>query len=160
MKAVLNRRIICLQALFVSTGLVFAIATILFLIAHFESPDEYFSSFSGSVWDIIAALTPIFTGLMALIYLVPMFIGFTLSKFSAQLFEFLSFISRASIYFPLAPGIILLAVYLACAMVFDSNLLLPASANLEDICAYIFTILLYVAAILMFISFKLSRKLR
>ena len=160
MKALLNRRIVCLQTLFIFTGLLFLAATILYCISKADKLGTYYSNFTGSLWNTIGALVPILTGAMALIYLAPMFIGFILSKFSARMFEFLSFMSRAFLYFPLAPGIIMLAVYLACAIVFDKELLLPSSANPADICFYIFIILLYIIAVLMFISFKLSRKLR
>ncbi len=160
MKARLNRSIVRLQSLFVLIGLSFAAATVMYLVAYIHKMGEYFSGFFDSLWNALGALTPILTGLMAVIYLVPMSIGFVLSKISAQMFEFLAFMSRAFMYFPLAPGIILLAVYLACALVFNTELLHPASANLEDICSFVFIILLYLSAILMFFAFKISGKLR
>ena len=160
MKARLNRSIVRLQALFVLIGLSFAASTVMYLVAHHHEMGEYFSGFLHSPWNALGALTPIFTGAMAVIYLVPMFIGFVLSKVSAQMFEFLAFMSRVFMYFPLAPGIILLAVYLACALVFNTELLQPASANLEDICAYIFIILLYLSATLMLFAYKIAGKLR
>ena len=160
MKARLNRSIVRLQMLFVLIGLTFLAATVMYLVAYSHKMGEYFSDFTGSIWSALGALTPILTGAMALIYLAPMLIGFVFSKVSAQMFEFLAFMSRAFLYFPLAPGIILLAVYLACALVFNTELLLPASAELSDICSYIFIILLYLAAILMFFAYKIAGKLR
>ena len=160
MKARLNRSIVRLQMLFFLIGLSFAAATVMYLVANEHKMSEYFSGFFNSPWNALGALTPIFTGAMAALYLIPMFIGFVLSKVSAQMFEFLAFMSRAFMYFPLAPGIILLAVYLACALVFNTELLRPASANLEDICSYIFTIILYLIAVLMFFAFKIAGKLR
>ena len=160
MKARLNRSIVRLQAVFVLIGLTFAAATVMYLVAYISKMGEYFSNFTGSIWNALGALTPILTATMAALYLIPMFIGFVFSKASARLFEFLAFLSRIFMYFPLAPGIILLAIYLACAAVFNTELLVPASANLTDICSYIFIILLYVAATLMFIAFKIAGKLR
>lgn len=160
MKARLNRSIVHLQTLFVLIGLSFTAATVMYLVANQSKMGEYYSNFTGSLWNVIGALTPILTGIMAAIYLIPMFIGFVLSKVSAQMFEFLAFMSRAFMYFPLAPGVILLAVYLACALVFNTELLHPASANLEDICSYIFIILLYLISVLMLFAFKIAGKLR
>lgn len=160
MKARLNRSIVRLQTLFVLIGLTFTAATVMYLVAYHDKIGGYFEHFTSSPWNMLGALAPIMTAAMACIYLIPILIGFVLSKVSAQMFEFLAFMSRAFLYIPLAPGIVLLAVYLACALVFNTELLTPASANLTDICAYIFTILLYVAAVLMFFAFKIAGKLR
>ena len=159
MKTRLNRDISHLQVLFVIIGLLFAGSTGLFLVANWDKLPEYYGEFGGSLEEICADLAPFLTGFMALLYLVPMILGAVIEKLSAKLFEFLVAVSRAIMYFPLAPFIAVLAVFALYMAIIDQSLLIPKSFSLTDICGYLFYMLFYVEAVLLFVIYHRSHNI-
>ncbi len=159
MRARLDRNIASLKIFHAVIGLLFALVTVLYCISESSNLIDYFYHFSDSFWNILGAIIPIFTGAMAAAYLIPMLLGLIMQKYSAQIFEFQVFFSRAFMYFPLAPGIIILAVYLCYIVFLAPNELGPASFDLIGLSHYAFVILLYIIAALMAVAYKIAHKL-
>ncbi len=159
MKTRLNRDISHLQALFTIIGLLFAGSTALFLVANWDKLPEYYQEFGGSLEEICRDLAPFLTGFVALLYLVPMILGALIEKLSAKMFEFLVAVSRAFMYFPLAPFIAVLAVFALYMTIIDQSLLIPKSFGIQDICGYLFYMLFYAEAILMFVIYHRSHNI-
>ena len=88
-----------------------------------------------------------------------MILGVLIEKLSAKMFEFLVAVSRAFMYFPLAPFIAVLAVFALYVAIIDQSLLIPKSFGLQDICGYLFYMLFYAEAILMFVIYHRSHNI-
>jgi len=160
MRAQLDRSIVSLKIFHVVIGLLFVVASALYCAAYGDELVGYFLHFTNSLWNALGALTIIFTTAMAVIYLIPTLLGWIIRKYSAELFEFQVFIDRALMYFPLAPGIVLLTVHFCYLVFLKPGDLGPAGHDTASLSAYAFGILLYIIAALMVAAYKLAHKLR
>ena len=159
MKTRLDRDIAHLQILFVVVGLLFLLSTGLFIYSNWDNIPGYFQNSGHSLTDTICAIAPFLTGAAAALYLVPMLIGRLVENYSAKMFEFLVAVSRIFMYFPLSPCIAILAVFAIYMAVIDQSLLLPKSFELVDLCGYLFYMLFYIEAVLLFIVYHRSHNI-
>lgn len=156
MKTRLNRDIVRLQVLFTVIGVLFAASTVLFLIANWEKLPAAYANFADNVGLCIA---PFATGIVSLLFLVPMLLGYFVDKLSATMFESLVFVSRISMYFITAPFAAIMAVFAIFIIMVDRSYLLPPSFGLQDLCGYIFYMLFFVEAALLLIAYHKSHNI-
>ena len=146
-----------LKVLFVIIGLFFAFADGSFLIAKWPELASCYSDFSSSLYSIYVCLVPIFLGVLALFYLLPSLLGAMFKDLSAPMFEFLVFISRFFVYFPLTPLVAVLIMLIIYVAMLNPSLFLPQPFTIENFSYWLFFVLLIVNSLLMIKAYRRSR---
>ena len=157
MKTSFGRELVGLRILFAVIGLLFVLADVIFIIANWSTLSTGYQDFGSSLYNIYTCSIPFIVGMFALFYLIPTLLGVLSKKLSVIMFDFLATTSRILIYFPLAPLIAILIILLLYVLLVERNLLLPQSLEIEAVFGWLFYVLIYIEAFLMFFTYRRSR---